>query len=75
MSVNSILSTGLHGMQAGINRSAMASGRIAVSGVADNSDIATSMLELRQGAIDAQVAANIIKTGDEILGTLIDIHG
>lgn len=75
MSINSILSTGLQGMQAGINRSAIASSRIATSGGADSSDIAASMIELRQGAIDAQMAANIVKTGDDILGTLIDIRG
>jgi hypothetical protein len=30
---------------------------------------------MRQGEIDAKVAANVIKTGDQILGTILNIRG
>jgi len=71
MSISSILSSGLQSMQAAINRTNIASGRIA----ADDSDVATNIVALHEGAIDAKIAANVIKTGDEILGTIIDIRG
>jgi hypothetical protein len=30
---------------------------------------------MRQGEIEAKAAANVIKTADQILGTVIDIRG
>jgi len=76
MSVSSILSSGMQSMQAGINRSAIAAGRIASPGFnADTGAMANNMVELNQGAIDAKIAADVIKTGDQMLGTLIDIRG
>lgn len=75
MSVSLILLSGLQNMQTSINRTDMASSRIAGFGLTtDNSDMAANMVELSQGSNDAKVAVNVIKTGDEILGTLIDIH-
>lgn len=71
MSISSILSSGMQGMQAAINRTNVASGRIA----ADDNDMASNVVGLHQGAIDAKIAADVIKTGDEILGTIIDIRG
>ncbi|MBK7649386.1 MAG: hypothetical protein IPJ12_20035 [Betaproteobacteria bacterium] len=71
MSISSVLSTGLQSMQAAINRTGIASSRIA----ADDSEMATNIVGLHQGAIDAKLAANVIKAGDEILGTIINIRG
>jgi len=71
MSIGSILSTGMLSMQASTNRAA-----IAGSGLnADNDDSAAKMVAMRQGEIEAKAATNVIKTGDQILGTIIDIRG
>lgn len=75
MSISSIISSGLQNMQASINRTGVASSRIAGFGLnTDSGDMAASMVGLGQGANDAKVAANVIKTGDELLGTLLDIR-
>ena len=75
MSVNSILNSGLQDMQASINRVGIASSRIAGFGLdTDSRDVATSMVELMQGANDAKVAGKVIKTGEELLGTLINLR-
>lgn len=71
MSISSILSSGLQGLQSGINRTAIPGGRIA----AGSDDLARDMVAMRQGEIDVKAAANVIKTGDQILGTLLDIRG
>lgn len=70
MSVNSILNTGMQSMQAAMNRTAIASGGLNV----DSSRFAENMVGLRQGEIDAKAAADVIKTSDGMLGTLIDIR-
>lgn len=70
MSISSILSTGMQSMQASINRTAIAGSRLNV----ENGEMAGNMVAMNQGAIDAKAAANVIKTGDEILGTIIDIR-
>lgn len=75
MSISSIISSGLQSMQAGINRTGSTGSRIAGFGLdTEGGDIAASMVGLMQGASDTKVAANVIKTGDELLGTLIDIR-
>lgn len=71
MSISSIVSAGMQSMQASINRTAIAGSGLNV----ENGDLAAKMVAMRQGEIEAKAAANVIKTGDEILGTLIDIRG
>lgn len=71
MSISSIMSSGLQSLQAGINRAAIAGSGLNV----ENEDFAGKMVAMRQGEIEAKAAANIIKTGDQILGTIIDIRG
>lgn len=70
MSISSILSNGLQNMQASINRTAIAGGGLNV----EDGDFATKMVGMRQGEIDVKAAANVIKTGDEMLGTVIDLR-
>lgn len=70
MSISSILSNGLQNMQASINRTAIAGGGLNV----EDGDFAAKMVGMRQGEIDVKAAANVIKTGDEMLGTLIDLR-
>lgn len=71
MTISSIVSSGMQSMQAGINRTAIAGSGLNVG----NDDLAAKMLAMRQGEIEAKAAANVIKTGDQILGTIIDIRG
>ena len=71
MSIRFILSSGMQSLQASINRTAVAGSGLNV----ENGDLAAKMVAMRQGEIEAKAAANVIKTGDQILGTLIDIRG
>ncbi|MBP5988256.1 MAG: hypothetical protein KA538_13830 [Azonexus sp.] len=71
MSISSILTSGMQSLQSSINRTAIAGSGLNV----ENDDLAAKMVAMRQGEIEAKAAANVIKTGDEILGTLIDIRG
>ncbi|MBT9522144.1 MAG: hypothetical protein IV101_14805 [Dechloromonas sp.] len=71
MSISSIMSSGLQSLQAGINRTAIAGSGLNV----ENEEFAGKMVAMRQGEIEAKAAASVIKTGDQILGTLIDIRG
>lgn len=70
MSISAILNVGMQGMQASINRTAIAGSGLNV----ENDDMAAKMVAMRQGEFEAKAAANVIKTGDEILGALIDIR-
>ena len=71
MSISSIMSSGLQSMQTSINRTAIAGSNLNV----ESGDFAAKMVAMRQGEIEAKAAANVIKTGDQILGSLIDIKG
>ena len=71
MSISSILNSGRQSLQASINRTAIAGSGLNV----ENGDLAAKMVAMRQGEIEAKAAANVIKTGDQILGTLINIRG
>jgi len=74
MSISSTISIGLQGVQAGINRTDAASSRIAGFNLAtDSSGAAGSMVDLLQGSNEVKMSANVIKVGDQILGTLIDM--
>ncbi|NTV71265.1 MAG: hypothetical protein HGA71_14110 [Azonexaceae bacterium] len=70
MSISSIIASGMQSLQAGINRTTIAGSGLNV----ENDDFAGKMVALRQGEIEAKAAANVIKTGDQILGTIIDIR-
>lgn len=71
MSISSIMSSGLQSLQAGTNRTTIAGSGLNV----ENDDFAGKMVAMRQGEIEVKAAANVIKTGDQILGTIIDIRG
>ena len=74
MSISSTISIGLQGVQAGINRTDAASSRIAGFNLAtDSSSTAGNMVDLLQGSNEVKMSANVIKVGDQILGTLIDM--
>lgn len=71
ISISSIMASGMQSLQASINRTAIAGSSIN----AENDDFAVKMAAMRQGEIKAKAAANVIMTGDQILGTIIDIRG
>ena len=71
MSISAMLSSGMQGMLSSINRTTVASSGLNV----ENDDFAGKMIAMHQGEIDAKLAADVIKTADQILGTIIDIHG
>ena len=72
MSIASIFSSAAQGVQAGINRTANSAGRIA-QGISNDPDAAATMLGLNQGANDTRASLSVIKSADEMLGTLIDL--
>ena len=74
MAISSITSAGLQGVQAGIGRVNQAGGQIARAGsTADTGNLSTPIVNLNVGEIQVKASANVIKTGDQMLGTLIDI--
>lgn len=70
MAISSILATGMQMMQTSMNRTAIAGTGLNV----EQSDFANKMIAMRRGEIEAKAAADLIKTGDQMLGTLIDIR-
>lgn len=75
MSVTSVLSTGVQGVQAGMNRANQAAGDIARFGTTEqNGDLATPLVELKVSEQQVKASAAVIKSADEMMGTLIDIR-
>lgn len=74
MSIASIFSAGLQGVQAGASQVDRAGGRIArMAGATDSSDVAAALVELKVGELQVKASAKVIKAADELLGSLIDI--
>jgi hypothetical protein len=74
MSISSILSSGLAGIQAGAAMTNRAGGQIAQIGTfGENEQLAASMVDLRVGELQVKFAADVVKVADELLGTLIDV--
>ena len=72
--MSSILSVGAQGVQAGLGRVNQAGGKIAAFGItAGTEDLATAMVDMKAGEIQVKASVSVIKAGDEMLGTLIDI--
>ena len=74
MSVNSVLSAGLQGVQAGFGRTNQAAGQITRFGEnLETGDLATPIIDLKISEIQVKASASVIKIGDQLLGSLIDI--
>ena len=76
MAVNSILSTGLQGVQNGLGQASKAAGEIARFGTTagdDLGDLTTSLVNLKASETQVKASAAVIKSADEVIGTLIDI--
>lgn len=70
--VSSLLSTGVHGIQAGLSRANQAASDIAHFGSEVN-DLATPLVDLKLSELTVKASAAVIKAADETVGTLIDI--
>lgn len=68
----SVMSTGLQGLQAGFGRANQAAGEIARAGTSGEGDLATSIVDLKVSEQQVKASAAVVKTADEMLGTLID---
>lgn len=75
MAVNSLMSTGVAGIQAGLARGSRAAGEIARFGTTESGgDLATPIVDLKLSELQVKAAAAVIDTADEVVGTLIDIR-
>jgi uncharacterized protein HemX len=72
MTISTALSAGLQGIQAGMNRVSIAGSRIAVH-AADAEVLATNAVEQMSGRQQVGLSAQVVKTADQMLGTLIDL--
>ena len=76
--VDSVLSAGVRGMQAGVERAQSAASDIARAGtVAPErgdtvTDITEAAVELKVAEQQVVASASVVRTADEVLGTLVD---
>jgi flagellar hook-associated protein FlgK len=74
MSLHSMISAGLRGIQAGQSKVDVASGKIAqFQAYQDSTEVADAMIAMREGEYQAKFGAEVVQAADEMLGTLIDI--
>jgi flagellar hook protein FlgE len=70
---SSVLSSGVQGLQAGLGRANQAAGQIARAGTgSDGGDLTTSLVDLKSSEQQVKASAAVIRTADDMLGTLID---
>jgi hypothetical protein len=76
--VSSTLAVGLQGVQNGIGIANQAAADIARAGTEgadlNVADLATSLVELKVGEQLAKASAAVVRSADEMLGSLIDIR-
>jgi hypothetical protein len=73
MTISISLSAGLQGIQAGLQRVNIAGSRIASSAV-DPEILATNAVDQMSGRHQVGLSAQVVKTADQMLGTLIDLR-
>lgn len=77
--VNAVLANGVLGAQKGMAQMDHAAGKLAsaagnvAAANADLPEVTESLIELRLGEPQGKTAAAVIRTADEVMGTLIDI--
>lgn len=76
MNVNSALNTGLQGIQKGMEGVEKAAAQIVRGGVdgaaGSNANLIEPIVELKLYERSVEASAQIVKTADEVLGTLLD---
>ena len=74
MSLHSMISNGLRGIQTGQSKVDRASGQIAqIPTFQDGTAVANSMVAMREGEFQVKFGAEVVQVADELLGSLIDI--
>jgi hypothetical protein len=74
MSLHSMIASGLSGIQTGQSKVDLASGKIAqFQTYQDGTEVANSMVAMREGELQTKFGADVVKVADELLGTVIDI--
>ena len=70
---NSLLQVGASAMQAGIQQASQAAAEI--TGVANNNDtsLSDSVVELLQAENQVKASAQVVKTADQLMGSMIDL--
>lgn len=77
MNVQNMLNTGVQGVQQGIQGAEKAASDIVKAGTVDgpagsNSDVLEPIVELKLYERSVEASAQVVKTADEVLGTLLD---
>lgn len=75
MPINSVLGSGLQGVQRGFGTMNQAAGRIAKVDTSDNPsrDLTESAVSLQQGKLQVQASAKVVQVAADTIGSLIDI--
>ena len=73
MSLSSIDAAGLAGIQAGSDRVNRAARGIA-GGTRPGADLSGPLVDLSVGKVQVEASVAVVRTGTEMLGSLIDIH-
>jgi hypothetical protein len=73
--MDSILATGLLGMRNGFERAAESSARLTRSFEGDIDDAVPAILDLQAAERQVETSAKIVKVGDSLLGSILDIIG
>jgi len=77
MNINSALQTGVQGVQQGVQGIEKAASEIVRAGTVDgpagsNSDVVEPIVDLKLYERSVEASAQVVKTADEVLGTLLD---
>lgn len=75
MPINSVLGSGLQGVQKGFSTVNQAAERIAKVDTSDNpsGDLTEAAVSLQQGKQQVQASAKVLQTANDTIGSLIDI--
>ncbi len=74
VSVSSILNTGLQGVQTGVALADQAAQNLARLGSnLEVNAVAKSLVDLKIGEIQVKASASVLKTADQMLGSIIDV--
>lgn len=76
MNVNSVVESGLSGIRNGVEGVEKSAAEIARAGVVDGADgandVLESIIELRLYQRSVEASSQVVRTADEVLGTLLD---
>lgn len=74
VSTGTAMRTATQGIERGIARADSAARAVADSTAAEPADLAAAAVEMRQAKNDVAANARVLRTADEMIGTLIDLR-